>query len=567
MAALRGSAATAVTRSDLVVPGPWRARDAQENGLPRLAPGTELAGEFVGAGYREPPHLVYREDGQVVQLPAVLYHVVAALERCHRRGRGITGRQQVLEYVARAVSVRTDRLHQAEHIEFLMDRKLAPLGVTTYSDGSPPTFAKSQPWLSLTYRMSVLPERSTWVLAGLFGWLFRPAVLGATIAAILGSEIWACYTRDTGAALRLVMQSPASILIVVLLAVASTAFHEIGHGTACRYGGARPGVTGCGIYVAWPVFYTDITNTYRLDRKGRLRTDLGGVYFNGLFVVVLSAAYAATGYAPLLVGIVSTNLEIIQQLMPTLRFDGYYIIADLVGIPDLFKYIGPILRRTLLRQPADPRLNALKRWPQLVITVWVLCIVPVLAAELGMLACNLPGMAESDWAGIRHLAAHSMASSDPVLGVASAVVRIILLLCPLAGCVLIAFRLLRGLIRLAWRRFRGPETCGQPAADWGTGADRGTGAAQPGTAPGGAPAAPRPVLRLVHSGNPGSPRGLPGPGGSPGAGRVRRGPRSPLARPAARRGTAAPPSSPGRVRCSAVPRSPGAAVPSPAGSP
>jgi hypothetical protein len=192
--------------------------------------------------------------------------------------------------------------------------------------------------------------------------------------------------------------------------------------------------------------------------------------------------------------------------MPTLRFDGYYIIADLVGIPDLFKYIGPILRRTLLRKPADPRLKALKRWPQMVITVWVLCIVPVLAAELGMLACNFPGMAESDWAGIRSLAANSLVGSDPVLGVASAVVRIILLLCPLVGCALIAFRLLRGLVRLAWRRFRGPETCGQSGADWGTGA------AQPGTAPGGAPTAPRPVLRLVDSSSPGSPRALTAPG-------------------------------------------------------
>jgi putative peptide zinc metalloprotease protein len=515
MAALRGSAATAVTRSDLVVPGPWQAQDAQERGLPRLAPGTELAGEFVGAGYREPPHLVYREDGQVVQLPVVLYHVIAALERCHRRGRGITGRQQVLEYVARAVSVRTDRLHQAEHIEFLMDRKLAPLGVTTYSDGSPPEFVKSQPWLSLTYRMSVLSERSTWALAGLFGWLFRPAVLVATMTAILGSELWASYTRDTGAALRLVMQSPPSILIVVLLAVASTAFHEIGHGTACRYGGVRPGVTGCGVYVAWPVFYTDITNTYRLDRKGRLRTDLGGIYFNGLFVVALSAAYAATGYAPLLVGILSTNLEIIQQLMPTLRFDGYYIIADLVGIPDLFRYIGPILKRTLLRKPADPRLKALKRWPQMVITVWVLCIVPVLAAELGMLADNLPGMVESDWAGIRYLAANSMASSDPVPGVASAVIQIILLLCPLVGCALIAFRLLRGLTRLAWRRFRGPETIERSGSDRASVAAREPGRARESgaalrTASRGAPTTARPVLRLVNSSSPGSSQGPAG---------------------------------------------------------
>ena len=63
--------------------------------------------------------------------------------------------------------------------------------------------------------------------------------------------------------------------------VLATVFHEIGHASACRYGGAKPGVLGAGIYVVWPVFYCDVTDAYRLGKAGRLRTDLGGVYFNG----------------------------------------------------------------------------------------------------------------------------------------------------------------------------------------------------------------------------------------------------------------------------------------------
>ena len=52
---------------------------------------------------------------------------------------------------------------------------------------------------------------------------------------------------------------------------------------------------GVGLYLVWPAFYCDVTEAYRLDRPGRLRTDLGGVYFNGLFALAAGAAYFATG--------------------------------------------------------------------------------------------------------------------------------------------------------------------------------------------------------------------------------------------------------------------------------
>src|SRR3712207_8247936 len=39
------------------------------------------------------------------------------------------------------------------------------------------------------------------------------------------------------------------------------------------------------LYIVWPAFYSTVTDSYRLDRVGRLRTDLGGVYFNAVFMI------------------------------------------------------------------------------------------------------------------------------------------------------------------------------------------------------------------------------------------------------------------------------------------
>src|SRR5256885_3554954 len=80
------------------------------------------------------------------------------------------------------------------------------------------------------------------------------------------------------------------------LAIHSAALHECAPATACSYGGAHPGVMGVGIYLVWPAFYTDVTDAYRLGKGGRLRTDLGGVYFNALFMLGALGIYLLTHF-------------------------------------------------------------------------------------------------------------------------------------------------------------------------------------------------------------------------------------------------------------------------------
>ena len=51
---------------------------------------------------------------------------------------------------------------------------------------------------------------------------------------------------------------------------------------------------GVGLYLVWPAFFTNVTDSYRLSRAGRLRTDLGGLYFNLVFMLALAGLYVAT---------------------------------------------------------------------------------------------------------------------------------------------------------------------------------------------------------------------------------------------------------------------------------
>ncbi|MFS2293069.1 MAG: hypothetical protein FWJ90_10240 [Actinomadura sp.] len=423
--------------------------------FPTLAEGAELVGEFKNSGYREPPQLVCLPNRQLVRLPPLLFHVAEALHD-HRHLAGTRDVPAALEEVAAAVGERAGARLTAEQIVYLVDRKLAPLGVTAYSDGTAPPTVKANPFLGLKFKVGVCPERVTWIIGGLFAWLLRPLIAVPVVAAVLAAEVWLFTSRSVAEALQQTLLVPVSILMIMGLGVLSCVFHEFGHAAACRYGGVRPGVMGCGIYIVWPAFFTDITESYRLGRAGRLRADLAGVYFNGIFVLALTALYLATGFEPVLVAVLFVNFEMIQQLLPTLRFDGYYIMSDLIGIPDLFKYIGPILRRQLLRRPPDPRLKELKLWPQIFVTAWVLTVIPLLVLQLGFIVSQIPALIVKDWQLIRGLVAAASNGADTLQLVTSGL-QIFLLILPVAGVLLILFSFGRQLVRWAVRYVNGPS--------------------------------------------------------------------------------------------------------------
>jgi putative peptide zinc metalloprotease protein len=305
--------------------------------------------------------------------------------------------------------------------------------------------------LALKLHRTLLPEAGVQVVARLLGPLFSPLVVVAVLGALAGVDIWLVRSGGMLAGFREVLAHPLLLLVVLGLSLVSMLFHECGHAAACRYGGARPGRIGVGLYVLWPALFTNVTDSYRLGRAGRLRTDLGGVYFNAVFAVVLAGAYRVTGYLPLLVTAGLTQVELVEQLMPSLRLDGYFILTDLIGVPDLFQRIGPVLRSLVPGQPADPRLGALKRTARVALTAWVLAMVPLLGGELLLIVLGIPklaaGFARSLAANADAVTAH-FGRGEIAAGLVS-VISVVLLIFPVAGLGYLLVLTGRAAVRLA----------------------------------------------------------------------------------------------------------------------
>lgn len=353
---------------------------------PELADGVHLLGEYAGTGYVEPQYLAARGGGQQVQL-SFLLHLVA--DECD----GATS----YDDIASRVSEKYDRTVTAENIRTLVDDKLRPLGVVAAADGSSPEIEESDPLLGLKLRTEVLHPGAVRVLAAFARPVFWPPVVLAVLGALVFVDYWLFFVHGLGQGLRASVQQPAVFLLVIAVVVVSAGLHELGHAAACGYGGAKPGGMGMGIYVVWPAFYTDVTDAYQLDRRGRLRTDLGGVYVNAMVVLVIAAAYAVTGFEPLILLMFLLQVQVLQQMLPFLRLDGYYVVSDLVGVPDLFRRIGPVLRSAIPFHKPEPEVAQLKPWVRRAVTAWVMVIVPILLLNLGYILLAFPRIVATSW--------------------------------------------------------------------------------------------------------------------------------------------------------------------------
>ena len=135
------------------------------------------------------------------------------------------------------------------------------------------------------------------------------------IAAFALTIWWVAFEKGLASAAHEALYRPALLLLVLGLTLLSAAFHELGHAAACRYGGARPGAMGVGLYLVWPAFYTDVTDSYRLGRGGRLRVDLGGLYFNAIFAVAMLGVWCVRRSDALLLVSRAQLLQMVRQLV------------------------------------------------------------------------------------------------------------------------------------------------------------------------------------------------------------------------------------------------------------
>ena len=128
-------------------------------------------------------------------------------------------------------------------------------------------------------------------------------------------------------------------------------------------------------------------------------------------------------------------------------------------MPDLFARVAPILRSAVSRGAGDPRLTGLRRPARIVVTGWVLCVIPLLTLSVGYLVLHLPGINRVLWRAARtqaHLASAAAAGHDYAMAAVGAV-GVALLALSLAGSLYIVIGLARRLTAAGLRWSAGDQ--------------------------------------------------------------------------------------------------------------
>jgi putative peptide zinc metalloprotease protein len=431
--------------------GPDGARRPQVAGVsdpPKPAPKLNFAGQMKDGAFEGKQYLVER-DGQFIQLSELLLLTLAHVD----------GKRSIDE-IAKAVSAKAFRQVTPDNVRALL-AKLVPLGLVAGADGTLLPSAREQAARSpmqVQLKMAVIPPSVTNAITGLFRILYFPPILVLVLAAALAAHAWLYLIHGVGKSVHDVLYSPGLILILFVAFVLSAAFHEIGHGAGLRYGGGTVRAMGAGLYLVYPVFYTDITDAYRLGRGGKLRTSLGGFYFNLIFSLGVLGLYAITRAEFLLIVMALIDLEIIYQMLPFVRMDGYWILADLTGIPDFFSQMGAFVRSIFGKREGE--IADLKPWAKTVFILYTIIVIPVIALLVFFAIKTFPAVfatALDSASKLAGTAGEGLPKGD-LVAVAAAVIQILILGLQVLGLGVVVFTVLKRVFVGLWQWGSGSPT-------------------------------------------------------------------------------------------------------------
>jgi putative peptide zinc metalloprotease protein len=157
--------------------------------------------------------------------------------------------------------------------------------------------------------------------------------------------------------------------------------HEFGHGLSCKHFGGECHELGAMLLVFTPALYCNVSDSWMLPNKWH-RAAIGAA---GMYVELFLASIATFLWwfsAPGLMNHICLSVMFICSVStvifngnPLLRFDGYYILMDLLEIPNLRQKSSEVLKRYMkeyclgLEQPENPFLPQGNRWLFAVYTV------------------------------------------------------------------------------------------------------------------------------------------------------------------------------------------------------
>ncbi len=207
--------------------------------------------------------------------------------------------------------------------------------------------------LAIRFR-GIDPERILNRLLPWFGWLFTPfALMGAIAFGLCALMLVLVQWQTFHAKLPSFEQFFAAenwLWLGITMGVVKI-LHEFGHGLSCKKFGGECHEMGVMLLVFTPCLYCNVSDSWMLPNKWQ-RVFIGAA---GMYVELILASIATFlwwfsepgpfNFLCLSVMFICSVSTVVFNGNPLLRFDGYYIIMDIMEIPNLRQKATEVLKR------------------------------------------------------------------------------------------------------------------------------------------------------------------------------------------------------------------------------
>ena len=237
--------------------------------------------------------------------------------------------------------------HQATQTLFwLLDNGLAvatdaSVALQAENETKQPLWQKLNPfWMKLP-----LGKPDSWLEActGGLGWIFHPATVVISLLTMLVALMslathWDKFTASAGAVF-----STSNWFWMLVTWVMLKIVHEFAHGMACKRLGGTVKETGVIFILFAPLAYVDVTSSWRFkSRWQRISVAIAGMYVELLVAAVCLILWSGArdelvAYHLINVVMLASISTLLFNANPLMKFDGYFVLSDLLGIPNLYE--------------------------------------------------------------------------------------------------------------------------------------------------------------------------------------------------------------------------------------
>ncbi|MHC5111236.1 MAG: HlyD family efflux transporter periplasmic adaptor subunit [Planctomycetota bacterium] len=172
-------------------------------------------------------------------------------------------------------------------------------------------------------------------------WMFSPQFFLVWLA-VIATAGWIVFRRwhDLAEPVQGLLATQNIVLMWITL-IGLKIYHELGHAYCCKYFGGHVPEMGAFLILFTPCAYVDATSTWGFQAKRhRIYVCLAGMYFESMLAALAVFVWAMTG--PGLINsaaynaiFLATVVTVLFNINPLMRYDGYYVLSDLVEIPNL----------------------------------------------------------------------------------------------------------------------------------------------------------------------------------------------------------------------------------------